>query len=125
MEKDQRETRMVEMVETISIVMFGSYHNLKGIAEAHELGTMIELMQMRRALAFSSPTLLRDYDLTVKSFLPPVCLLFLCLGTAVGWSSGPFDDHNLVRSSMSPCPKAAALSRDASCESSECDSNDF
>lgn len=124
MEKEQWETRMVEMVETISIVTFGSHHSLKGIAEAHELGTTIELMQMRRALAFSSPTLLRDYDLAVKSSLPPVCL-FLCLGTAVGWSNGPFDDHNLVRSSMSPCPKATALSRDASCKSSECDSNDF
>lgn len=121
----ERAVRNKSKVETISIVTSGPHHILKGIAEAYELGTTIGLMQMGRALAIPSPTLLRDYDLTVKSFLPPACLLFLHLGIAVGWSNGPFDDRKSVRSSVSPGPKVTAPSCGASCKSSECDSNDF
>lgn len=67
-------------------------------------------MQMDKALAILSRT--------VKYFLPPVCLLFLCLGTAVGWSNGPFDEHKSVRSSMSPSLKVTDLLHGVYCKSS-------
>lgn len=121
----ERAARNKNKVKTISIVTLGPHHTLKGITEADKLGTTIGLMQMSRELAIPSLTLLKDYHLTVKPFLPPVCLVFLWLGTAVGWSNGPFNDHELVRSSMSPGAKVTALSHGASCESSECDLNDF
>lgn len=112
----ERAVRNKNMTETISIVTSGPHHTLKGIGKAHELGTMIGLMQMGKTLAVSSRT--------VKYFLPPACLL-LCLGTAVGWSNGPFDEQKSVRLSISPGLKVTALSHGVSCKPSECDSNDF
>lgn len=110
----ERTVRNKNKAEIISITTSSPNHTLKGITEARELGTTIGLMQMSRTSIITSPALLRDYDLPVKSFLPPESLLFLHLGTAMGWSNGLFDDHASVRSPLSPVPKVTAHSCGAS-----------
>lgn len=117
----ERAVRNENRVETASTVIPCALHALKGITEARRLGAMVGFMRVSRALAISSPTLLRDCDLTVKSFLPLLCLL-VRLQTAAGWTVGLFNNHG---SSMSTASKVTALSPGAFRRSLQCDPNGF